>query len=67
MQSVEAEVLVVMDEVEMAVDVMLKEKMAQNGFGGAHVAVDTLPPTGMTQAGRTGLEILIMILVEVED
>ena len=26
------------------------------GFGGAHVAVDTLPPTGMTQAGRTGLQ-----------
>ena len=24
--------------------------------GGAHVAVDTLPPTGMTQAGRTGLQ-----------
>ena len=26
------------------------------GFGGAHVAVDTLPPTGITQAGRTGLQ-----------
>ena len=29
----------------------------QNGAnGGAFVAVDTLPPTGMTQAGRTGLQ-----------